>query len=184
MTSEKQVDVGGAEKPGSTWKRRLLVAAGVVLIGGISVVACASSPVLSVHHASIRSASTAGVGLDVSLRVQNPNSYDVQIRTLRANVTVGRYGLQPLEYSPNQWLQSDKWTTVTAPVVIPWSILPKLLAETVRQSEIPYHIQGSADLTASQTFGLKVNNYPVDEDGQIPRQAVVNSARTVMPTLF
>jgi hypothetical protein len=133
---------------------------------------------MQLHHAELRSASLHGVGLDVYLKVDNPNSYDVQVRNVRVEVQVGRYPLPPFAFSPNQWLPSGEVTLVRVPMVIPYQVVPGLLADTVTSPGIRYHVRGSADVTATRLFGVERDNYPVDEDGVIDRMALVAAART------
>src|SRR4051812_36068913 len=105
---------GGGVCDNTTMSRRGL-AVGVLVLAALALVlgGCASRPTLRVHHAKLRSASFQGVGLDVMLQVDNPNSYDLQIRNVRASVLIaGRYMLPPLVFSPNQWLPAGEKTLV------------------------------------------------------------------------
>jgi len=65
-------------------------------------------------------------------------------------------------------------TLVTVPVAIPWTIAPALVAETLGTPEVKYRIKGSADVTATCTFGIEKNNYPLDEEGALSRQVFVD----------
>src|SRR5512140_3024694 len=64
-----------------------------LLITSLALAAgCVSKPVVSLDHAALASASIQGLGLAVVLKIQNPNSYDVQVRNVHVAVTVaGRY---------------------------------------------------------------------------------------------
>lgn len=143
---------------------------------------CVTKPAVSVHHAEVRGVSAGGLDLFVVLEVRNDNSYDVQIRNVHANVAFGRgYGLGPIDYSPNQWLPAKQATLVPVPVAIPWGLVPVLIAETAGSFAIPYHVKGSADVTATQWGKFERNDYPVDENGAVPRQMVVDAARNAIP---
>lgn len=137
---------------------------------------------MQLHHAEVRTASPLGIGLEVFLRVNNPNSFDVQVRNVRVRTVMqGRWGLPPVAYSPNQWLPADGTTIVACPVVIPWPLVGPLLAETVASPTISYRVRGEADVTAIRSVGIRSDNYPVDEEGTIPRIAVLQTARTMYP---
>jgi hypothetical protein len=143
---------------------------------------CVSKPVVSVHHAEVRGISPGGLEVLVVLEVRNENSYDVQIRNVHVNVAFGRgYGLGPIDYAPNQWLPAKQATLVPVPVALPWALVPVLVAETVGSYSIPYHVKGSADVTATQWGKFEHNDYPVDENGAVPRQMVVDAARSAIP---
>lgn len=143
---------------------------------------CVSRPVISVDHAEVRGASLSGVGIVVFLEIDNPNSYDVQIRNVRADVTVaGTYRLTPIEASPNKWLPAKQTTMVSVPAWIPWTLVPALLAESQGTGEISYQVKGTADVTAVRALGIDQDNYPIDEKGTIPRQMIADAARSFIP---
>jgi hypothetical protein len=159
--------------------RRSFLVAGV---GGLFLPGCVSKPTMELHHAEVRTASPAGIGMDVYLKVHNDNSFDVQVRNVRVQTTMqGRWTLPGVAYSPNQWLPAGKTTIVAAPVLIPWPMVAPLLAETAASPTIEYRVRGNADVTAIRSVGIKSDNYPVDETGTIPRIAVLQAARTTMP---
>ncbi|HSN99651.1 MAG TPA: LEA type 2 family protein [Candidatus Nanopelagicales bacterium] len=143
-------------------------------LGALGATACARTPTMRLHHAELRSASFAGVNLDVVLRVHNPNSYDVRIRNVRVRVRIeDRYDMPPVQYSPNQWLPAGEDTLVRAPVLIPYALIPQLLRETVRSPVIRYRAQGNADVTAVRLLGIERDNVPVNEEGAVDRLALI-----------
>lgn len=138
---------------------------------------CVSKPVISLHHAEVRDASLGGIGLEVVLKVDNPNTYDVEVRSVHAQVTIaGKYALEPIDVTPNQWLGSNSTTLVRVPLSIPWTMLPVLVTETLGSSEVKYHVTGTADVTAVRALKIEKNDYPIDEDGTLPRQVFVSAS--------
>ncbi|APR85242.1 Hypothetical protein A7982_10591 [Minicystis rosea] len=165
-----------------TWNMRRWAGLGTVLLALSAAPGCVNNPKVTVHHAELRGLSTWGLQVMILLQVRNDNSYDVQVRNVNCNVVFGRgMNLGPIQYSPNQWLPSHQTTFVQVPVTIPWQALPALVAETTGSYAIPYHVKGVADVTATRAFGIERDNYPVDEGGSIPRQMVVDSARSAIP---
>ncbi|MCB9590673.1 MAG: hypothetical protein H6718_35025 [Polyangiaceae bacterium] len=159
-------------------RRDFLLGAGASLV----VPACVSKPQMTLHHAEIRSASPVGITMQVFFSVHNDNSFDVQVRNVRVNTTLqGKYKMPYLEYSPNVWLPSDRTVIVDAPTLIPWLLVPPLLAETVTKPSIKYRVKGSADVTGTSSLKIKSDNYPVDEEGAIPRVAVWQAAQSMFP---
>lgn len=143
---------------------------------------CVSKPKMELHHAEVQTAGPMGIGMNVYLRVNNDNSFDVQVRNVRVQTTLqGRWTLPPVAYSPNQWLPADGTTVVQAPVIIPWPLVAPLLAETAMSPSISYRVRGEADVTAIRSIGIRSDNYPVDETGSIPRIAVAQAARGTIP---
>jgi LEA14-like dessication related protein len=138
---------------------------------------CVTKPVVTLHHAEVRAASLSGIGLEVFLKVENPNAYDVQVRTVHAQVTIaGKYALDPIDIAPNQWLGSNASTLVSVPLQIPWTLIPALISETLGSPEVKYHVTGTADVTAVRALEIDKNDYPVDEDGVLPRQVFIDAS--------
>jgi LEA14-like dessication related protein len=138
---------------------------------------CVSKPVVSLHHAEVRAASLSGIGLEVILKVENPNAYDVQVRSVHAVVTIaGKYTLDPIDIAPNTWLGSNASTLVSVPLSIPWTLIPALIGETLGTPEVKYHVSGTADVTAVRALKIDKNNYPIDEDGVLPRQVFIDAS--------
>ncbi len=161
---------------------RRLVALGPLLLALSAAPGCVREPLVSLHHAEFSGVSGFGVGLAIYLKVRNDNPYDVQIRNVHVNVVFGHgYVLGPIDFTPNQWLRSGQTTLVPVPVSIPWQLIPALAAETAGSYAIPYQVHGTADVTATSTFGIQRNDYPVDEAGSVPRQMIVDSARSALP---
>lgn len=141
------------------------------------VTGCVSKPVLVLDHAELASASFQGLGLVVVLRVTNPNSYDVAVRNVHVQVTIaGRYPIAPIDVQPNQWLPSNATSRLAVPVVIPWQVIPALVSETLGSPVVTYHVKGSVDVTAVRILGIERNNYPVDEQGSLPRQMFIDAS--------
>lgn len=157
-------------------RRRL--AAGILCLAALASTGCsAQKPTMHLHHAELRSASFQGVGLDVVLKVHNPNSYDVKIRNVNVRVILAnRYELPAVVYSPNQWLPAGEDTYVRAPMLIPYALIPQLLRDTVRYPMIVYRVQGVADVTAVRLLGIERDNFPVDEQGAFARSDLAAAA--------
>lgn len=138
---------------------------------------CAEKPTLKLHHAELRSASLRGIGFDVFLSVNNPNSFDIQIRSVRVVVAIAeRYALPPIDYDPNQWLPAGESTIVRVPIGIPYAIMPNLVSEATRTPVLNYTVKGSADLTAIRALGVEKDNYPINETGSLQRNALLAAA--------
>lgn len=148
-----------------------------LIFGLCSLTGCAEKPTLRLHHAELRSASLRGVGLDVYMTVNNPNSFDLEIRNVRVTVEfAGKYALPEIVDSPNQWLPAGQSTLVRVPVAIPFAIVPNLVNETARSTELRYTVKGSADVTAVRALGVEKDDYPIDEAGVLQRSALLAAA--------
>ena len=138
---------------------------------------CFPTPVLELHSARIWSASPQGVRLNVYLKVNNENPFDVQVRNVRANVVIaGRYRLPPLQYDPNKWLPAYRSTTVEVPLTVPWALVGPLLSTSVGSNTIKYKVVGLVDVTAVRMLGIRHNDYGLDEDGEVSRMELLMAA--------
>lgn len=134
-----------------------------------AVTGCA--PVVSLHHTEVKGISGSGLNVVAVLEVENENSFDVQIRRVRADVTLaGRYQLDPVDIQPNKWISANRKVKVAVPITIPWTEVPGVLASSGSSSSVTYHVQGTADVTAGRSAHVRVSRYPIDQDGSIPRR--------------
>jgi len=138
---------------------------------------CISKPVLELHSARVTSASPAGVGMTLLMRVNNENSFDVKVRNVQAWVTLG-HGLQlpPVYYNPDRWLPAGESTLVPVPVVVPWPLIAPLASMTLRSPVITYRVTGFVDVTAVRLLGIEANGHRLDEQGSISRNALLQAA--------
>ena len=154
--------------------RRAVIAA---IAGALCLAAtgCVQTPKVRLHHADFQGASLIGAVLDVVIEIQNPNGYDIKLRDLTAETTfAGKYRLPPIVIHPDQWLPAGQATQVHVPTTLPWLMIPAILAETVMSPQVTYSVRGSANVTATRTFGIEEDNYPIDLKGEMPRQLMLN----------
>lgn len=137
--------------------------------------ACVQVPTVTLHHADIRGVSLTGPVIDVVIAINNPNSYDIKMRDVTAETTfANRYTLPPIVLHPDMWLPSGQVTQVHVPTTLPWLMIPGILAETVMSPQVVYHVRGSANVTATRTFGIEEDNVPIELTGTMPRNILVN----------
>lgn len=141
----------------------------------LATTACVQTPAVRLHHADIQGASLTGAVLDVVIEINNPNSFDVKVRDVTAETTfAGKYRLPPIVIHPDQWLPAGQATLVHVPTTLPWLMIPGILAETVLSPKVTYDVRGSVNVTATRTFGIEEDNYPIDLRGEMPRQLMLN----------
>lgn len=154
---------------------RAAAALGLVAALGLAAAGCVETPRVRLHHADIRGAALTGALIDVVIEIHNPNAYDIKLRDLTAETTfAGKYQLPPIVMHPDQWLPAGQATQVHVPATLPWLMIPGILAETLTAPKVTYHVRGSANVTATRTFGIEEDNYPIDLKGEMPRQLIVN----------
>ncbi|MCL2825076.1 MAG: LEA type 2 family protein [Polyangiaceae bacterium] len=143
-----------------------------------SPLSCGSTPTLEVYQADVKAINLTGIVVDVMIKIHNSNGFDIQVRSLVAQTTIaGQYQLPPIHMQPNLWLPAKGTTSMIAPVTIPWQMVPGLLAATANNEKIPYRVEGYADVTATQSMGIKLNNEKLSDQGEIPRDMLLSFAR-------
>lgn len=151
----------------------------LVLVAALAVLAtgCFSEPSMKLYGARITHASPAGVGMTMSMSVENNNSFDVMVRDVRADVMLARqYRLPTVVVSPNQWLPANGKTVVQVPVTVPWPLVAPLLGTTVMSPTIEYKVWGSANVTATRSLEIDWDDYQIEKGGKFYRQELVNAA--------
>lgn len=171
----------------SSLLRGAALAASLTALAATSGGCTPKAPILTVQGAQIGGGSvgitfpggiSANVRMIIFLSAQNENSFDIQVRGTRGQVSMlgGRFVL-PVSAALGVWLPSDQSTAFQVPVEVPIGTALAVLQSTYGMSCIPWTVQGVADVTATSTFKLDQDNYPFAQSGCIPRQALVNAAR-------
>ena len=150
----------------------------------VGAASCAKKPVMQVQHAQITGIDLVGVRANVIIKVTNRNSFDILVRNVQAETTLaGAYHLPSIKMQPNVWLPAKQISYLTAPVVIPWHMVPGVMSATLGNEHIAYTVHGVADVTASQTLNIEVNQEPLDDHGVISRQMMLQAAAPQIPGL-
>ena len=153
----------------------LLLALALALAG---LPGCASKPTMKLKAAEISGMSLGfppqvGVVMTMVIDVYNPNSYDVAIRAMRGTAVLADKYTLPVDYRPGPegvWLGAKATTTMRVPVNVPIDLALRLLRESFASPTVPFHVTGTADVTATRTFQIEKDNYSVDESGTFSRQ--------------
>jgi LEA14-like dessication related protein len=153
------------------WLTLLLIA--VSLLAGTG---CVTEPAVKLYGARIAGVSPQGVTLGVTMKVLNDNSFDIMVRGVRTNVTIGGRMLPPVQATPQQWLPSGRATLIQVPVVIPWNTVTPLIQTTVASPTIKYRMVGFADVTATRALEIDFDDYKFDQTGGFSRAELVLAA--------
>lgn len=127
-------------------------------------------PAVTLRSATLRGASPSGISFDAVLAVENPNLFDLQVRAVRANAKLdGVKGVVPIFIEPNTWIPAGRTVLIPVPITLPWQMIPPVLAATVGDAKVTYHVSGTADVTATQAFAIDRDMYEFDDEGELPR---------------
>lgn len=121
----------------------------VLITGGIVISGCASllkSPDISVTGVSLASASLSELSLNVSLLVDNPNSFGITLKTLSFDVYYQSGGEWVyLSHGETSGIRIEPGkNNVTIPVTVSSAELLRSLAEYVTAGELTLQVRGTA----------------------------------------
>ncbi|NUP04564.1 MAG: LEA type 2 family protein [Polyangiaceae bacterium] len=140
----------------------------------VALTAIGCVPEVQLKSAALRGATPTGVRFDAMLAIHNPNTFDVEVREVRANVRMENVrGYLPVQVSPQVWIPSNSTRVVAVPITVPWAMAPQILAATVTQPKVAYNVIGTADITATSGMKLRIDMYEFDEEGELPRSMFV-----------
>ena len=136
----------------------------------LAIVGCQRA--VQLRSATLRGASPAGLQFDAVLSIENPNVFDVQVRAVRANARMGKVGgYIPVNATPNTWIPAGKKMLVPVPIVVPWSMLPSIVAAHRHTAEGRVHRLGYADITATRCVRDRPRHVQVRRDRRDPAAA-------------
>lgn len=150
---------------------RTLTLIPVVYLAGLC--ACGGRPeipVVSPRATQITGVAGNGLSMQIDLLIHNPNSYDLTVYALRADVSAQGRNLGVVESATQLNLTGGQWTAYTTQVVVPWGDLPSLAATALFQSSVPYHVEGRVMVRGPAGYTARV---PFVMDGQIPRGMLI-----------
>jgi len=148
-------------------------------LGGCGLFGGAKNPKIQVAGATLTGLDLTlkpiGVNLrlELLLRVDNPNDFDLKVRAVRGQVTLAGRQTLPVQLSPDTWLPAGQTTELTVPAQLPVETALTLAREVISSDCIPYSFEGSADITATSTFKLDQDDHPFKKEGCIPRKSLL-----------
>lgn len=149
----------------------------VLLVTGIAASGCVREPSMDLHSARLKMLDGRGLAIELTLSVHNANGFDIQLRNIRADVTLAdRYRLPRVTVSPNQWLLAGETTLVRVPVLVPWEMVLPMLQTSLSSPDIPYRAVGAADVTATSALEIDVDDYAIDRRGTVSRDDLLAAA--------
>jgi hypothetical protein len=138
----------------------------------LTLVGCA--PTVQLKTAVLQGGSFEGARFDAILAFENPNTFDVQVRTVRANVRVDGIAQPiPVTFAPNVWIPAGRTVNIAVPVTVPWTVVPPLAVMTLSGTDVDYRIVGRADVTATRAYEIDQNNYAFNEEGTVPKNVFI-----------
>lgn len=142
----------------------------------VALTALGCVPAVQLKSAQLKGPTPTGVRFDCLMAVENPNTFDLEVRAVRANVRIENVrGYVPVYTEPRTWIPAGRTVIVAVPITIPYAMVPSILAATVRDPKVTYTVIGNADVTATRAFRIEQDMYQFDEEGTLPRSLFLNA---------
>jgi LEA14-like dessication related protein len=104
-------------------------------------------PKITAEKASVTKVSPAGIELLAELGVHNPNSIDLEARSVTANVVLdGKHDMGTVEIPQEVDLPSEQHIRVPVPVAVDWKDVTVVAALIALKRNVPYDIDGSVKI--------------------------------------
>jgi LEA14-like dessication related protein len=101
-------------------------------------------PKVTAEKTSVTKVSPTGIELLAELGVHNPNSIDLEARSVTANVVLdGKHDMGTVEIPQEIDLPSQRDIRVGVPVAVDWKDLTVIAALIALKRNVPYEIDGS-----------------------------------------
>jgi LEA14-like dessication related protein len=103
-------------------------------------------PKIQLQNVSLGKLSMSGVDLLVHLEVENPNKVDFQIKNLTYVVEINEKKVTTVKHNEIILVKGLEKTNVTLPLSLRFSDLLSSALKLINREELPYKVQGSADV--------------------------------------
>jgi LEA14-like dessication related protein len=157
---------------------RLRLSLALWLALATALVACSPSPpTLTPKSVVVKNVTVSGLEVELTMDAKNANSITLQTRKVKAHATLGgKVDLGEVTVESAVKLPPNKHTDIVVPMTFSWSSLVEIGLMAARQSEIPFTVQGQAEV-GGKDFHVEV---PFTIEGTLTRaQLAVLGARSL-----
>jgi late embryogenesis abundant protein len=137
-------------------------------------------PKITPERVRVTSVGTNGLGLDVGLAVQNPNSIDLSARAVSAKATLdGKVEVGPVSVPKPFDFPAGKSTKLDVPVLLRWSDMAGIAGLAASNRDIPYVVDGTVEL-GGDMIHVEI---PFRVGGTVTHQQLVDAALGALPKI-
>jgi LEA14-like dessication related protein len=143
---------------------------------------CAKPEPPTVRPVSGRVTGINNVGLEVEakLEAQNPNDFDIQVRSFTSTVTLDqKVALGPVTSNHPVTLPANKKKIVDLPITVKWQDVQSLAPLALSSRDIPWEAEGTVKIDAES---LEVS-LPFKVNGVVTHQQLVSAVSKSLPKL-
>jgi LEA14-like dessication related protein len=150
---------------------------GMVILA-FSAVACSAirnpfrAPDIRLDHAVVRALGVSGGNLDLIVKIQNPNNFNLQGTRLGAGFDVEGQHLGDITYDDDFSVAENGFTTITLPLKFGWAGVGSAVRAALIYGELPYKMKGQAEIRTP--WGTQ--EVPFTGEGRVPLTRLGNVA--------
>ena len=150
----------------------------LVVISALGLGCKPAQPTITPRSVAVTGTTSAGLGLQVHLLVNNPNRIDFTVQSIDAHVIMAGVDLGRSTVQNATRLPSNQDVGIDANLTATWNDLPRLLMSTAMTENVPYHLDGTVSVGSSDIHF----NVPFQVDSTLPRRILVEAGRNAMPS--
>jgi Late embryogenesis abundant protein len=152
------------------------------LFGALALVSCGVTPApprITPETVTVTTFSTIGMGLDVKLRAENPNAFDLDSKSLTAKVTLdGTYDVGTVSV-PTPWhLPAKNEVELHAPLAMQWQSVAGLIPIASKATNIPFTVEGTVHLEKPVAITV-----PFSISGWVTKAEIAKLAPSALPKI-
>jgi LEA14-like dessication related protein len=154
--------------------RALLLAAAI----GLSACSRPEPPTVTPVSGRVTSISPSGIALSATLEADNPNSVDIEIKSLSATVMLdGKYNVGTVTIPHAITLPAKKKKKFDVPISVPWGNVAEIAPLALENRDVPYAVKGTVKGGAE---GIELE-MPFTSNGMVTRQQIHQAVGSAIP---
>jgi LEA14-like dessication related protein len=137
----------------------------------VSIGACAGigdlfkEPDIQLERVVVRGVGLTGGNLDLIVKVDNPNNFNLQGTRLQLGFDVEGQHLGDITYDDDFTVSENGTTTITLPLKFGWAGVDSAVRAALGYGELPYKMKGQAELKTPWGRNVVV---PFTREGRVP----------------
>jgi LEA14-like dessication related protein len=137
----------------------------------VSIGACAGigdlfkEPDIQLERVVVRGVGLTGGNLDLIVKVDNPNNFNLQGTRLQLGFDVEGQHLGDITYDDDFTVSENGTTTITLPLKFGWAGVGSAVRAALGYGELPYKMKGQAELKTPWGRNVVV---PFTREGRVP----------------
>jgi LEA14-like dessication related protein len=154
----------------------------LLLAAALGLAACSrpEPPTVRPISGRVTSVGSNGIALSAKLEADNPNSFEVSIKSLTATITLdGKYNVGTVTIPNAITLPAKKKKTFEVPISMPWGNVAEIAPLALQIRDVPYEVKGTVKGGAD---GLDLE-VPFTVTGVVTHQQIQQAVGSAIPKL-